>query len=117
MAIGKSGQIVLFKFPQTDLAVGKSRPSLLIAPVPSSYGDWLVCMISTQTQQAIPNIDEIISPADTDFAESGLKTESLFRLTRLAVVSENIFLGTIGEISANRLEKIKKRLAHWIETS
>lgn len=117
MAIGKSGRIVLFKFPQTDLAIGKSCPSLLITPLPSSYDDWLVCMISTQTQQAIPSVDEIISSGDADFAQSGLKTESVFRLTRLAIVSENIFLGTIGEISANRLDKIKKRLAHWIETS
>ena len=116
MAIGKSGQIVLFKFPQTDLAVGKSRPSLLIAPVPSSFDDWLVCMISTQIRQAI-TVDEIISPTDVDFSQSGLKTESVFRLTRLAVVSESIFLGTIGEISASRLIKIKKRLANWIETS
>lgn len=117
MAIGKAGQIVLFRFPQTDLAVGKSRPSLLIAPVPSSFDDWLVCMISTRIQQTIANIDEIISPTDADFIQSGLKTESVFRLTRLAVVSESIFLGTIGKISPNRLAEIRKNLAHWIETS
>jgi mRNA interferase MazF len=117
MAVGKSGQIVLFKFPQTDLAVGKSRSSLLIAPLPSSFDDWLVCMISTQVRQAITNVDELISPRDVDFVQSGLKAESVFRLTRLAVFSESIFLGTIGEISASRLSKIKKRLATWIETS
>ncbi len=48
MALGKAGEIVLFRFPQTDLILGSLRPSLLIAPIPSSYDDWLVCMISSQ---------------------------------------------------------------------
>jgi len=45
MAIKRAGQIVLFRFPQTDLVVGKTRPALLLAPLPSGYNDWLVCMI------------------------------------------------------------------------
>jgi mRNA interferase MazF len=38
MAI-KSGQIVIFRFPQTDLIVGKMRPALLIANLPSNQND------------------------------------------------------------------------------
>ncbi len=44
MAIKRAGQIVLFRFPQTDLVVGKTRPALLLAPLLSGYNDWLVCM-------------------------------------------------------------------------
>ena len=43
------GQIVLFKFPQTDLTIGKLHPPLLIKPLSNNYDDWLVCMISTKT--------------------------------------------------------------------
>ena len=114
MAI-KSGQIVLFRFPQTDLGIGKMRPALLLASLPSNPNDWLVCMISSQLQQAIANIDEIIKITDTDFPQTGLKTASVIRLTRLAVVEETIFVGTIGEISSNRLKNLKKRLSEWIE--
>ncbi len=57
MALGKAGQIVLFRFPQTDLILGSLRPSLFISPIPSSYEDWLVCLISTQIHQAIPDFD------------------------------------------------------------
>lgn len=46
-----AGQIVLFKFPQTDLVVGKLRLALLIKFVCNGYDDWLVCMISTKTGQ------------------------------------------------------------------
>ena len=117
MAIKRAGQIVIFRFPQTDLVVGKTRPALLIAPLPSGYNDWLVCMISSQTRQAVSGIDEAISSSDTDFSQSGLKNDSIIRLTRLAVVSDSIFLGTTGEISAQRRENLKNNLAHWIKTS
>ena len=113
----KSGQLVLFRFPQTDLAPGKLRPALLLASLPSGRNDWLVCMISSQITQAVAGVDEIITKSDADFAQSGLKTPSVIRLTRLAVVSDSIFFGNIGEISAARLGVLKKRLAQWIESS
>jgi mRNA interferase MazF len=117
MAVKKSGQLVLFRFPQTDLLPGKLRPALLLAPLPSGRNDWLVCMISSQIGQAIAGVDEIINASDSDFATSGLKTASVIRLTRLAVVSDSIFTGSIGQISAARLGVLKKRLAQWIESS
>ncbi|MGI8668984.1 MAG: hypothetical protein ACR2J3_03950 [Aridibacter sp.] len=48
MAI-KSGQIILFRFPQTNLVLGRNRPALVLAPLPTAYNDWLVCMISSRT--------------------------------------------------------------------
>ncbi len=57
MVTKKAGQIVLFKFPQTDLTVGKLRPALLLKQVNSKYGDWLNCMISTKTGQEIIDLD------------------------------------------------------------
>jgi mRNA interferase MazF len=113
----KSGQIVLFRFPQTDLIVGKMRPALVLANLPSNRNGWLVCMISSQIRQAIPSIDDIIETTDTDFTQTGLKTPSVIRLTRLAVVEETVFIGTIGEISQNRLVNLKKRISEWIEKS
>jgi mRNA interferase MazF len=115
MAVKKSGQLVLFKFPQTDLLPGKLRQALLLAPLPSGRNDWLVCMISTQIAQAVPGVDEILMN-DADFVQSGLKTASVIRLTRLAVVLDSIFTGSIGQISATRLD-VLRRLAHWIESS
>jgi mRNA interferase MazF len=74
-------------------------------------------MISTQIAQAVAGVDEVINPSDADFAQSGLKAASVIRLTRLAVVSDSIFTGSIGQISATRLGGLKKRLAQWIESS
>jgi mRNA interferase MazF len=109
-----AGQIVLFKFPQTDLTVGKLRPALLIKLLSNGYDDCFVCMISTKTGQEIPGLDNIISPNHSDFVQIGLKSESVVRVSRLAVVSEKILLGNIGAISSQRLERIKRNLATWI---
>jgi mRNA interferase MazF len=110
----EEGQIVLFRFPQTDLKEGKLRPALVIRKVTGDYNDWLICMISSRLYQKHPELDEIISPKDKDFRESGLKTTSVIRASRLAVVEREILAGKIGNISPERLQRLKERIAKWI---
>ena len=112
----QAGQIVLFKFPQTNLDYSKLRPALLIGRLPGKYDDWLISMISSKTHQFVEGMDEMITVSSKDFRDSGLRTESLIRVARLAVVDGDILLGTIGEISADRLARIRKNLANWIKT-
>jgi mRNA interferase MazF len=71
-------------------------------------------MISSQMHQYVEGFDEIVQPGDPDFANSGLKVPSLIRVGRLAVVEEGTLLGAIGEISEERLRRIKARLADWL---
>ncbi|MBI1880527.1 MAG: type II toxin-antitoxin system PemK/MazF family toxin [Chloroflexi bacterium] len=111
----KSGQIILFQFPQTNMAQGKLRPGLLLGKLPGPYDDWLVCMISSQLHQQIKDFDEVVDKNDPDFSRSGLKTTSLIRVARLAVIDGGILLGTIGEVDAERLKRIKVRLSEWFK--
>ena len=110
----QEGQVVLFKFPQTDQIPGKLRPALVIREIPGSHSDWLICMISTQLPQQIPEFDEIIREEDAYFGRSGLKTSSVVRISRLAVVNKKVLLGSIGNIDSGRLVSIKKKLSEWI---
>jgi len=110
----EAGQVVVFRFPQTDLEEGKLRPALLLGKLPGNYDDWLICMISSQTHQFIEGFDEFVKESDTDFGESGLKVTSVIRVGRLAVVSGEILLGAIGQISNERISKVKKRLSDWL---
>lgn len=112
----QAGQVVIFKFPQTNLEYKKPRPALLVARLPGDYDDWLISMISSQTHQYIEGMDEVITPDSPDFKKSGLKVKSVIRATRLAVVSGDILKGTIGEIAPERLTKIRNNLSHWIRT-
>ncbi|RMF41762.1 MAG: type II toxin-antitoxin system PemK/MazF family toxin [Anaerolineae bacterium] len=115
----KAGQVIIFRFPQADLAEGKLRPALLLGKLPGKYDNWLICMISSQIHQYIDGFDETIEERDEDFEQSGLKVASVIRVGRLAVVSGDILLGAIGEISPERLKRIKQNLAKWLteETS
>jgi mRNA interferase MazF len=109
-----AGQVVVFRFPQTDLEEGKLRPALLLGKLPGEYDDWLICMISSQTRQYIAGFDEIVQESDDDFGESGLKFTSVIRVGRLAVVSGEILLGAIGQVSGKRLSRIKNHLLDWL---
>ena len=109
------GQIVLFKFPQTDQEEGKLRPALVLRMLPGKYDDWLICMISSQLHHYAPDIDEKITSDDQDFQKSGLKLPSIIRVSRVAVVEANIFLGRLGEIENKRLIRLKNNLCKWIQ--
>ena len=54
---------------------------------------------------------EFIASADDDFGASGLKAESLVRLAFLAVLPRARIIGTIGAISAERHQRLLRRLA------
>jgi mRNA interferase MazF len=71
-------------------------------------------MISSQTRQYISGFDEIIEDSSEDFEQSGVKVTSVIRVGRLAVVSDKILLGAFGEISCERLKRVKKNLSNWL---
>jgi hypothetical protein len=77
MVVKKPGQVVLFKFPQTNLVTGKLRPALFIKQIAGRYGDWLTCMVSSKTGQENIDLDDIIEITDGDFIQSGLTIERL----------------------------------------
>ena len=71
-------------------------------------------MISSQTRQYITGFDEILQEDDDDFGASGLKVTSVIRVGRLAVVSGEILIGAIGQVSNERLGRVKKHLSDWL---
>jgi mRNA interferase MazF len=110
----KPGDIVLLRFPQADLETGKLRPALIVAIAPGRHPDVLLALITSRAYQEIPDFDEAIEPADADFSASGLKARSVIRLARLVSVEETVVNARLGEISSQRLRRVKKRLADWL---
>jgi PemK-like, MazF-like toxin of type II toxin-antitoxin system len=94
--------------------LAKLRPVLLLCKTPGDFDDWLVCMISSQLHQAQVGFDEIIQISDEDYSGSGLKSPSVFRLSRLAVVESTLLTGSIGRISSQRTREIRQRISRWI---
>lgn len=74
-------------------------------------------MISSQTRHYVSGFDELVQEDDEDFVQSGLKIASVIRVGRLAVVSGDLLVGAIGEITSNRLSRVKQALARWVLSS
>ena len=111
------GDILLFRFPQSDLGVGKLRPALLIKRIHGDFDDCLVCMISTQTRHQIAGLEIVLPETMPGFEGTGLKKESLVRTSRLAVVQSSIFSGKLGSLPNETFDDIRTRLADWIRGS
>ena len=111
----KPGDIVLIRFPKTDLQTGKLRPALVVAAAPGHHPDLLLALISSRTYQAIPDFDELIELYDSDYGESGLKVRSVVRLARLATVETAVINARLGRISSGRLQKIRQRIVEWLQ--
>jgi mRNA interferase MazF len=107
-----SGDILLANLPQADGA-RKYRPVLLLGVTPP-HGDFLVCGLTSHMSSQIPNLDEVIGPADSDFASTGLKSASLVRTTFLALLPASRFKGRIGSISEERRVRILAGLSAFI---
>ncbi|SRR5579871_523315 len=106
------GDIVLAPLPQADGRV-KNRPVVLLRRLPP-FSDWLVCGVSTQVQQRVPDFDEVIATNDPEFARSGLKAASIIRMGFLAVLPVDAILGAIGSISRERHDRLLVNLCRYL---
>jgi len=114
----REGAVVLLRFPHTDGEMAaKMRPGLVIRRVPGEHDDWLVCMLSTRTDQWIEGTDELIAAGDGDFPASGLKAASIVRVCRLAIAHRSAIAGSIGVLGPTRLSRIRAALVRWITGS
>jgi mRNA interferase MazF len=109
----KERDVVLAALPQAD-GQTKPRPVLLLRQMPK-YGDFLVCGISTQLRQYVPDFDELIQANDPDFSETGLVKPSLVRLNFLAIVRPAEILGQMGCLSVDRHQRLLSNLATYLK--
>jgi len=111
----KKCDVILTPLVQSDGAI-KNRPALVLAEMPG-FGDMLVCGISTQVHQCVPQFDEIISRNDSDFSMSGLIADSVIRLGFLAVLPQKHILGKIGSIAFERHARLIHNLTKHLTQS
>ncbi len=85
-------EIVLVKFPFTDLSGSKLRPAMILA---ERKNDVLVAFISSNIDNI--NDDEIILEPDN---HNKLKQKSKLNLFKLAAISSDLVIGKIGNVDA-----------------
>lgn len=81
----EEGEVILTSLPQAEGQL-KTRPGIALRVMPS-FGDILVCGISTQLHQQVAGFDEVIASSDADFVASGLRFDALIRLDFLTALA------------------------------
>jgi mRNA interferase MazF len=108
----KKGTIVLTRFPFTDLSGSKRRPAVIISGPAKTGSDVIVAFISSKVVDTPKATEFLLDPNHPDFAETGLKRPSLFKLDKLATVDRSLLVGEIGYLSHDLVQEINRRL--WL---
>lgn len=104
------GNIGLADLIQSD-GSRKRRPVVLLRQMPG-YGDYLVCVVSSQLRQEQPGFDEVIQPNATN----ALKKPSVIRLSSLVALPASAILRVIGYIPDPLHRDLLQRLADHLTT-
>lgn len=102
------GDIVLVRFPFTDLSGSKLRPALVVA-FENKYGDVILAFISSGVKET-GNTDFVLKEGNGDFSKTGLKKTSVFKMGKLATLSKDLLSGKIGSVSPRLQEKLDEKL-------
>ncbi len=90
------GEVVLVKFPFSDLSASKLRPAVVLAEV--DRNDWILCQV-TSNPYSDPNAVEITSP---DFVSGSLQRISYARPGKLFSANISVMERIVGELSKTK---------------
>jgi len=108
------GSIFLTQFPFTNLEQSKIRPVVVIS-YNGTYGDVTVMAISSVTSRRDLSQIIILSPADAEFSETGLKRESCILVHRIATIKKDRLFYHLGNLAQRYLDDIDKLVLHNFE--
>ena len=104
----KKWEIVLTVFPFTDLSGEKVRPAVILSAEPKD-DDVIVAFISSQLIYR-DKIDIFIEKSFPEFKKTGLKTDSVIRLRKMAAINKKIILGQLGYAGPKIQKEVAKKL-------
>ncbi|RKY83711.1 type II toxin-antitoxin system PemK/MazF family toxin [candidate division KSB1 bacterium] len=108
----KHGDIVLVRFPFTDLKSSKLRPALVI----SSRGeDLIVVGIFSRIPDEIKDTWVVISEEIQDFSKTGLKKTSITKTEKIATIRHTIVSRKLGKLPSNLLDQVNQALKRALE--
>ena len=110
----RKGSIFLTQFPFTDLKQSKIRPVVVIS-CDEAYDDVIVMAISSVTSRRDLSNTIILSPADAEFSETGLKKESCILVHRIATIKKDRLFYRLGNLAQRFMEDIDKLVLRKFE--
>lgn len=112
-----AGDIILVKFPFTNLTSDKKRPALVIGVVPFGQSEFLitVAMITSQIEAIQLQGDVILK----DWKNAQLLHPSLVRLSKVATIESQLVDKALGVLSSKDQKEVqshfKKLYQYWLK--
>lgn len=96
------GDVVLVRFPFTNLSGSKLRPAVVIS---DNSLDLTVCFITTQLQWK-ESTDVELAP----HLSNGLRKQSLIRTSKISTLDRSLAKGLLGQFNTNELSDLNNKL-------
>jgi mRNA interferase MazF len=105
------GDIVLTRFPVTDLANASLRPALVVSPGQISQ-DIMLVGISSVVRGALAPTDYTVDATHPEFPLTGLRMTSVLRLHKLATAERSIIVRRLGRVGPQLYAAVERLLAY-----
>jgi mRNA interferase MazF len=105
-----AGQIVLVRFPFSDLSDSKWRPALVLAE--AGRGDWILCQITSKAY----GDPRAISLSDDDFSTGSLNQASFVRPAKLFTAHVSLIANVVTELKPDVSKKIRSQVGAIIQS-
>ena len=96
----RSGEVVLIRFPFSDLSQTKLRPAVILADV--GRGDWILSQVTSNPQIGTP----FISLTDTSFATGSLRFVSYVLPGKLFTAHRTLIVAHLGTLKSDTFKEI-----------
>jgi len=103
-------KLVLLPFPFDGFQEAKVRPALCLTDPIGPFRHVIVAFISSRLPDALLNSDLLIARTHPEFADTGLKVDSVLKLHRLLTVPESLFQRQLGSLSLNLRNVVSDKL-------
>jgi len=97
----KTGDILLVKFPFTNLKKSKKRP-ILVVKNENSFGDIVCFQITSNSEQS-----NLLKIENTDLNNSSLSLQSFIKYDKCFTLNSEIVDKNIAKVNTNLLDKLK----------
>lgn len=101
------GDIVLVPFPFSDLSGMKVRPALVISS--KNHAEVSVAFISSVVPSDPEDAEFLLAGTHPDFAMTGLKKASVFRMNKIVTLQRSTILRRLGKVSSSTQEQLDAR--------
>lgn len=103
------GDVVLTKFPFTDLTGSALRPALVVSHGQIGQDVVIVAISSVSRGSAFPS-DYTIATVHPEFARTGLNVASVVRTHRFVTVERSLIIRKLGHVGPQIQKEVDKRL-------